>query len=180
MHSALKRDGVPLYKLARRGETVARAPRRIDIFELELVTASPPLLTLRVRCSKGTYVRTLAEDIGAALGSGAHLAALRRTACGRLVLREAAGLDALAALPAAARRERLLPLSHLLSDLPSAELDAAAEMRLRNGQALTVEGVAEGLCALYRTDGEVIGLGRGEAGGSLRPLRLTRSVQPSG
>ena len=83
MHSALKRDGVPLYKLARRGESVERRPRRVRILELELLDFKNPLLNIRVRCSKGTYVRTLAEDIGAALGCGAHLAGLRRTGSGR-------------------------------------------------------------------------------------------------
>jgi tRNA pseudouridine55 synthase len=176
MHSALKHAGVPLYKLARRGETVARAPRRVEIFELEVMAYSPPLLELRVRCSKGTYVRTLAEDIGAALGTGAHLAALRRTACGPFRLSDALTLDALADLSAEERQRRLLPLPRLLEGLPRAELDAAAEARLRNGQELKIGGLAEGLCALYRADGAVIGLARGEAGGTLRPLRLTRSL----
>ncbi len=86
MHSALKRDGVPLYKLARRGQAVERSRRRVEIFELESTGFHPPLLELRVRCSKGTYIRALAEDIGAALGTGAHLAALRRTASGRFLI----------------------------------------------------------------------------------------------
>lgn len=176
MHSALKRHGVPLYKLARRGETVARSPRRVDILELELVRYAPPLLELRVRCTKGTYVRTLAEDLGEALGSGAHLAALRRTASGAFRLSDASTLEALAALPAAERQGRLLPLPRLLEGLPRAELDASAEACLRNGQELRIGGVAEGLCALYRADGAVIGLGRGGPGGMLRPVRLTRSL----
>ena len=82
MYSALKRDGVPLYKLARQGKAVERAPRHVRILELEVVSFEPPRLDLRVRCSKGTYIRTLAEDIGAALGTGAHLSGLRRTASG--------------------------------------------------------------------------------------------------
>jgi tRNA pseudouridine55 synthase len=175
MHSALKRDGVPLYKLARRGETVARARRRVEILELERMSYQPPLLELRIRCSKGTYIRTLAEDLGEALGTGAHLAGLRRTASGPLRLHDAATLEALAALPADERRRRLLPLPRLLEGLPRAELDAAAEAQLRNGQGLKLAGVGEGLCALYRADGAVIGLARGEAGGTLRPVRLTRS-----
>jgi tRNA pseudouridine55 synthase len=89
MHSALKRDGVPLYKLARRGETVARQARRVSILRLELLRYASPHLELRVVCSKGTYVRTLAEDIGEALGTGAHLAALRRTGAGRFRIEDA-------------------------------------------------------------------------------------------
>jgi tRNA pseudouridine55 synthase len=176
MHSALKQGGVPLYKLARRGETVARASRRVQIVELELTRFSSPLLELRVRCSKGTYVRTLAEDIGAALGTGAHLAALRRTASGPFRLHDGLTLEALAGLAPEERRRRLLPLPRLLDGLPRAELDSAAEAQLRNGQELKVSGLAEGLCALYRADGGVIGLARGEAGGRLRPVRLTRAI----
>jgi tRNA pseudouridine55 synthase len=176
MHSALKRDGVPLYKLARRGETVARQARRVSIFRLELLRYASPHLELWVACSKGTYVRTLAEDIGEALGTGAHLAGLRRTGSGRFRIEDAYTLDALAALPAEERRRRLLPLPRLLEGLPRAELDAQAEAQLRNGQEVTLGGVGEGLCALYRVDGGVIGLARGEPGGRVRPLRLTRSV----
>src|ERR1043165_1222339 len=80
MHSALKRDGTPLYKLARRGESVERAPRTVRILDIELTGYRSPAAELRVRCSKGTYVRTLAEDIGAALGTRPHLSAPRRTA----------------------------------------------------------------------------------------------------
>jgi tRNA pseudouridine55 synthase len=176
MHSALKRGGVPLYKLARRGETVARERRRVEILELERVRYASPLLEVRVRCTKGTYVRTLAEDIGEALGTGAHLAALRRTASGGFRVSEAITLEALAALPAGQRAGRLLALPRLLEGLPRAELDAPGEARIRNGQELQIDGVAPGLCALYGADGAVIGLGRGEADGRLRPVRLTRSL----
>ena len=179
MHSALKHGGVPLYKLARRGKTVERTPRRVEIFALEVLRFAPPSLELRVRCSKGTYVRVLAEDIGAALGTGAHLAALRRTASGRFSVEDAATVEALLGVPAQERRRRLLPLPRLLEGLPRAELDAGAEARLRNGQELKIQGLAEGLCALYRVDGAVIGLARGEASGTLRALRLTRQ-HPSG
>lgn len=176
MHSALKHGGVPLYKLARRGETVARERRRIRILELEIVGYASPLLELRVRCTKGTYVRTLAEDIGEALGTGAHLAGLRRTASGGFRVSEAITLEALAELPGEERAGRLLALPRLLEGLPRAELDAPGEARIRNGQELQIDGVVPGLCALYRADGAVIGLGRGEPGGRLRPVRLTRSV----
>ena len=176
MHSALKRDGVPLYAYARRGQTVARTPRRVEIFELEAVAYSPPTLELRVRCSKGTYVRSLAEDIGEALGCGAHLAALRRTASGPFRLAEAITLEALEMLGPEERHRCLLPLPCLFEGLPRAELDASAEAQLRNGQELKIRGLAEGLCALYRADGGVIGLARGEPDGRLRPVRLTRTL----
>ncbi|HYR32990.1 MAG TPA: tRNA pseudouridine(55) synthase TruB [Burkholderiales bacterium] len=174
MHSALKRDGVPLYQHARAGRIVERATRRVEIHELELLRCAPPILELRVRCTKGTYIRVLAEDIGSALGTGAHLAALRRTGSGRFHVRDAATLEELRVMPN--RRTALLPLRVLLEGLPSTELDAAAEARLRNGQSLKISGLEEGLCALYRSDGGVIGLGQAQAEGVLKALRLTRGL----
>ena len=175
MHSALKRDGVPLYKLARQGKAVERAPRRVRILELEVVSFEPPRLDLRVRCSKGTYIRTLAEDIGTALGTGAHLSGLRRTASGGFRIEDAVSLEALRQLAPAARSDRVLPLVALVHGLPRAALDAGAEARLRNGQALEISGLAEGVVAVVRADGALIGLGRSE-GGVLRPLRLTQAA----
>jgi tRNA pseudouridine55 synthase len=175
MHSALKRDGVPLYKLARQGKAVERAPRRVRILELEVVSFEPPRLDLRVRCSKGTYIRTLAEDIGTALGTGAHLSGLRRTASGRFRIEDAVSLEALRRLEPAARSDRVLPLVALVHGLPRAALDAGAEARLRNGQALEISGLAEGVVAVVGADGALIGLGRSE-GGVLRPLRLTQAA----
>jgi len=175
MHSALKRGGVPLYKLARKGQTVERERRRIEISQLELLRRDGVLVDIRVRCSKGTYVRSLAADIGAALGCGAHLASLRRTGLGRFRVTEAGTRQALQA--ASARRDAELPLTALLDGLPRAQLDTVREARLRNGQALSVTGLPEGLCALYRADGRVIGLGRAEAGGALRAVRLTQAAE---
>jgi tRNA pseudouridine55 synthase len=175
MHSALKREGIPLYEHARAGRTVERARRQVQIHELELLQSAPPILELRVRCSKGTYIRTLAEDIGVALGTGAHLAALRRTGSGRFNVRDAVTLDELRAMPD--RRAALLPLRVLLEGLPSTELDAAAEARLRNGQALKISGLEAGVRALYRADGAVIGLGEAHAEGLLKALRLTQAAE---
>ena len=176
MHSALKHEGVPLYRIARQGGTVERKPRRVQIHELELLARKGDLLEIRVRSSKGTYIRTLAEDIGSALGTGAHLAALRRTASGRFSVRDAVTLDELRELPE--RRARLRPLGSLLEGLPRTELDAAAETRLRNGQPLKISDVREGVHALYRTDGAVIGLGSA-AEGLMKPLRLTQAAEKS-
>lgn len=168
MHSALKRDGVPLYKLARKGETVERAARRVRISEVEAMKLALPLLDLRIRCSKGTYVRTLAEDIGAALGTCAHLAALRRTRSGRWRVEDAVRLEALAAPD---RARHLLSLAALVQGLPRADLDARQAARFRKGQALD-SFPGEGLRAVYGADGSVIGLGQAGPGGLLRPLRL--------
>jgi tRNA pseudouridine55 synthase len=174
MHSALKHEGTPLYRLARRGEEVERAPRRVRISDLELLRFHPPLLELRVVCSKGTYIRVLAEDIGEALGCGAHLSSLRRTASGRFRVDQASTLEALQESNAL---ERLLPLPALIEGLPRAELGVAEEARLRQGQALKISGLRPGLCAVVRPDGAVIGLGTADDAGGLRPLRLTQTAE---
>lgn len=175
MYSALKRGGVPLYRLARRGKEVERRPRRVRIAEIQLTGFEPPRVDLRVRCSKGTYIRTLAENIGEALGTGAHLRALRRTASGRFGVEAAIGLAALADLSPDARGSRLLSLGALVEGLPRTELDGGAEARLRNGQTLQVNGLADGIVAVVRADGALIGLGCAESG-RLRPLRLTQAA----
>jgi len=95
MVSALKKDGVPLYKLARQGKTIEREPRPVTIHELEITSFAPPEVGLRVRCGKGTYVRTLAHDLGAALGCGAHLSSLRRTRSGVFDVGNALGIETL-------------------------------------------------------------------------------------
>ncbi len=117
-HAAIKHRGRPLYAYARSGEHVPRAPRRIAIRALELEEFEGDSIVLFVECSKGTYIRALAEDIGAALGCGAHLAALERTAVGAFRLGQAITLDALEALSLAERRERLLATEALLGSRP--------------------------------------------------------------
>jgi tRNA pseudouridine55 synthase len=178
MYSALKRGGVPLYELARRGETVERAARRIVIHQIEAIRCAAPLLELRVRCSKGTYIRTLGEDVGRALGSAAHLAALRRTRSGGLSVEHAVSLDALEAMAGPERSARVLPLDGLLSGLPRAVLDGSLEARFRNGQALPYEG-GQGLCGVFGASGAVIGLGRLDSG-RLHPVRLVANPAASG
>ena len=175
MHSALKRGGVPLYALARKGLSVERTARRVRIFALDNLGFDAPLLRLRVRCSKGTYIRTLAEDIGAALGTCAHLAALRRTASGRFRVEDALTLEALAAKSAAQRAQHVLGLGELLRDLPREELDGDQEARFCNGQTLKAFS-GEGLRAVYGVHGRVLGLGQAQAG-LLRPLRLLAASQ---
>jgi tRNA pseudouridine55 synthase len=175
MHSALKHKGTPLYRLARRGQEVERAPRRVRISELEPKTLEGASLVLRVVCSKGTYIRVLAEEIGEALGSGAHLSALRRTGSGRFRIEQAVSLEILES--SEKREQHLLALPALLEGLPRAELGAAEEARLRQGQALKISGLHQGLCAVVRPDGAVIGLGAADGEGSLRPLRLTQAAE---
>lgn len=138
MYSALKRDGKPLYEYARAGVNVEREARHVTIHALELLDYSAPFLTLRVRCSKGTYVRVLGEDIGAALGCGAHLSALRRIAVGRLSIADAITLDALASAPEGGRAQLLAPVDALLSNFPAVNLSEELAKRFLHGQRLAL------------------------------------------
>lgn len=110
MHSAIKVDGVPLYKMARKGEEVEREPRFIRVMSFDLLAFSPPKLTFRLLCTKGTYVRTIAHDLGQKLGCGAHLSALRRTASGKFDIAQCLTLDAIEALPVPEIEKRLIPV----------------------------------------------------------------------
>jgi tRNA pseudouridine55 synthase len=134
MYSALKRDGKPLYEYAREGITLEREARDVTIHKLELVSYEAPFLKLEVTCSKGTYIRVLGEDIGAALGCGAHLNALRRTQVGDLVMRDVVTLEQLAAH--AAPLSLLAPVDALLSSFPPVELTPELGKRFLQGQRL--------------------------------------------
>ncbi|MCX6944184.1 MAG: tRNA pseudouridine(55) synthase TruB [Verrucomicrobiota bacterium] len=110
MFSAIKIDGVPLYKSARKGEDIVREPRFIRVMSFDLTRFAPPQLDFRLRSSKGTYVRTIAHDLGQKLGCGAHLSALRRTATDRFNISQALTLDAIEALPITEIEKRLIPV----------------------------------------------------------------------
>lgn len=133
MHSALKHEGKALYEYARLGLEVARRVRRVTVHGIDVLAWREDLLTIDVRCSKGTYIRTLAEDIGTALGCGAHLAALRRTGSGALTIDEAITLDALEACPEAQRDACLRPPDVLLADWPEWRLPADEAARFLTG-----------------------------------------------
>lgn len=122
MHSALKHQGRALYEYARAGLAVERPEREVDIHRIDIVDWQSPVLVIDVVCSKGTYIRTLAEDIGQSLGCGAHLAALRRTGAGALDVAQAVTIEQLAALDEAARASLLLPADVLLSEWPAVRL----------------------------------------------------------
>jgi tRNA pseudouridine55 synthase len=174
MHSALKRDGRPLYEYARQGIEVAREPRRVTIHRIEFLDLRDDLVRFRVRCSKGTYVRTLAQDIGEVLGCGAHLAALRREAVGDFDLSRAVDSPTLEALDRDGRDAHLLPVDALVMSLPRVDLDAAAAARLRQGQALRVAMPDHALARAYADE---VFLGTvGIAGGVMRASRLLAST----
>ncbi|RQR57417.1 tRNA pseudouridine(55) synthase TruB [Burkholderia sp. Bp9126] len=176
MYSALKRDGKPLYEYARAGQTVEREGRAVTIHVLELLACDLPDVTFRVTCSKGTYVRTLAEDIGEALGCGAHLTMLRRTGVGALTLERAVTLGALSDADAAARDAWLQPVDALLSTFPLVRLDDECAKRFLHGQRLRLSE----LDAIDTNEGErvrvydatrLLGVARA-ANGVLAPERL--------
>ncbi len=178
MYSALKRAGRPLYRLARQGVRLELEARPVDIRRLDLIRRDGERVELRVSCSKGTYVRSLAADIGKALGTGAHLCALRRTAVGGFRVEDAMTLGALRAMGPAEREPRLLPVDRLLAGLPRVELDGATAERFEKGQSVAWTGLGPGPCAIYRSgEGSLIGVGEADAEGRLRPRRLTAVPQ---
>ena len=148
-HSALKFEGRSHYEYARAGIDVPRLPRDIEILELSLLAWNAPDAVVDVTCSKGTYIRVLAEDIGRALGCGAHLAGLRRTATGGFGIADAVALERLEAMDAAERDAMLLPAATLLRDLPSLRLSGPEAVRFRQGGAVLASGSADGACAVF-------------------------------
>lgn len=179
MYSALKRDGKPLYEYARAGVTLEREARRVTIHGLELLEFQAPYVTLRVTCSKGTYIRVLGEEIGAALGCGAHLQQLHRVQVGHLSLDHAVTLDAFAAMPEAQRHSSLLAVDALLSSFPPVTLTESLARRFLHGQRLALgkEGMTIsypiGRMRVYReTDGQLLGTGQILEFNVLAPERL--------
>ncbi len=177
MYSALKRDGVPLYKLARRGIEVERAPRRIRIDAMVLEEYRWPRLVLTVQCSKGTYIRTLVEDIAVALGTVGHVGALRRLAVVPFSGHKMHPLDSLESVGAAGGLDALdallLPPDLVLPGWPAVELDAAAALRLGQGQAVSAEpGWPLGAVRIYAPPRHFIALGTVTAEGWLEPERV--------
>lgn len=174
MYSALKRDGKPLYEYARAGIELERAPRRVTIHQLEIIDGGlvQDCFRLRVRCSKGTYIRTLAMDIGWALGCGAHLSALRRTAIGSFSIDQAASIDRIESCSMIERDELLAPPDSLVTHLAARQLDESQARAILQGKVLRVEECSRpGPLRLY-ANGRFIGLGEINEGGRLSPKRL--------
>ena len=137
-HSAIKQDGVPLYRRARRGEKVEAPPRTVTIYELNVVAWMPPDLMLQITCSSGTYIRSLARDLGERIGCGGHLAGLCRTASGRFRLEDAVSWERLASAVARGEWERLVQPPHLaLEGFTCVMVDSGDEERLRHGMAIS-------------------------------------------
>jgi tRNA pseudouridine55 synthase len=175
MHSAIKHQGKPLYEYIRNGETVERELRTVFIHELKLERLEGNELEFSVLCSKGTYVRTLAEDISEILGCGGHLIALRRTGIGEFSLENAYTLKQLEEMDELQRDACMMPLDSLVQNLPPLELDEVQASRMAQGQRLGFsDGLPPGKRRLY-VAGRFIGLGELE-GGRLAPSRLLSSV----
>ncbi len=179
MFSAIKHQGQPLYKLAREGKEVERKPRQITIHELELLDMHGDRLRFRVRCSKGTYVRTLAEDIGEALGCGAHVTELRRVEVGDFSIDHASRLEQLEEIlegqGLAALDELLLATELALSQWPEVRLSEDSAYYLLKGQAVRVpQAPSEGLVRLYQQPDRFLGIGFINEDGLVAPKRLVK------
>ena len=179
MYSAIKREGTPLYRLARQGIEVEREPRPVEIFWLELTAWEPPECTLELACSRGTYVRSLAHDLGQSLGCGAHLTGLVRLASGDFCLEEAVTLEQFAQAAAENRWPDLLhPIDSALTRFPALHLDADGARRLCLGQAVaSCESQGASLVRVYGPDGDFVALAAPDpATGLWRPRKVFRQT----
>jgi tRNA pseudouridine55 synthase len=181
MHSALKHKGTPLYRLARQGQEVERAPRRVRIERLECLGAGGHWLDFEVTCSKGTYVRSLAEDLARALGTVGHVASLRRTGLGPFTgqrmhtleaIEQAGGEAGLAGL--------LLAVDSALPELPAIQLEGGAEASILQGRTVALAGPGSARVRMYGPGGRFLGIGRISAeGGHLAPERIMVALPSS-
>lgn len=176
MHSALKRDGVPLYKLARQGIEVERAARAVTIYTIDLIDATLPFVSIRVRCSKGTYIRTLGQDIGESLGCGAHLASLRRVSVAGLSIANAVTLGGLStAVDSGSEFALLASPDSLVSQLPAVHIDAVAYLRFSHGNGVSFPMPEGDRFRVYAPDGGFLGVATRTSDNKLQPQRLIRT-----
>lgn len=182
MYSALKRDGRPLYEYARAGQTVERAARPVTVHSFQVLEQTASEFWLRIRCSKGTYIRTLVDDLGEMLGCGAHLLALRRTAIGTLGIAQAVTLDAIEPLDEGELDALLCPPDLLVKALPVLQLDESATKKLLLGQTVSGQPTAPDqgpMARAYAADGRFLGLVREIEAGRFKPKRLIRTAAAS-
>lgn len=173
MYSALKHEGKALYEYARAGVEIERASRLITIHSIQVNSFEYDVANISVSCSKGTYIRTLAEDIGAVLGCGAHLIGLRRTKTANYSIDQAVTLTQFEAMTLEQRQAALMPMDSAVLHLPAIILDADSTHYLRQGQAVWQSGIsAKGLLRLYNEQQEFLGLGEQDSDGKIAPKRL--------
>lgn len=176
MHSALKVDGVPLYKMARKGIEIRREKRKVTIYEINLLNIAEDVIELDITCSKGTYIRTIADDLGQALGCGANIIELRRTEAGVFREEDCKDLEALSDLKVQGGLEfideQLIPMDQAIVELPEVNLPTVTASHLKNGQAVIVRHLPEeGLVRLYEEE-QFIGIGCIDDDGKVAPRRL--------
>lgn len=176
-YSALKQDGVPLYKLARAGKEIRSKLRTITIHSIRLLDWHSPDLVIEVYCSKGTYIRTLAEDIGHKLGCGAHITALRRCKAGPFTLAAAHTLEELQTLGPEALAAELIPVDQGIDTMPAFDIDAEQTRRLRQGQTVHVPQGPQGVPLRVYCAGEFIGIAAITEAGVLQAVRLMQYAQ---
>ncbi|MGD0493918.1 MAG: tRNA pseudouridine(55) synthase TruB [Steroidobacteraceae bacterium] len=172
MHSALKQDGKPLYEYARAGETRERAPRQIRIHAMRLIEWRSPDLCFDVRCTKGAYIRVLAEDLAARIDTIGHLVGLRRLGVAPFADAPQWTLDVLGGMSREQRAALLLPVDAALADWPRLDLAAEGAEAFRQGRTIAVPREAPGKVRIYAPGLGFLGLGAVEAAGRLVPLRL--------
>jgi len=164
--SAKKVGGVPSHKLARKNEAVELAPSRVEIEQFEMLRLTPPLMTFRVVCSPGTYIRSLAHDLGRRLGCGAHLTALRRTRSGEFRIQDSVLLDH-------AAESDLIPMDRLLPSMPRIEVSGPDEIKVRHGNPVSAAAVLEPFARIFNKEGEFIAIASVENGLAHPRLVLT-------
>ena len=174
MYSALKLNGQPLYKLARKGVEVERKPRKVTVYELNFLDFSADLLTLEIHCSKGFYVRSLAMDLGNLLGCGGHVETLQRTSAGKFDITNCVTLEQLEALePGSIRQSLIIPLDETLDHLPKVDLpEKTAEYFCQGQPVSTITGPSEGMARLYSENNTFLGLGEVMENGQITPKRV--------
>ena len=176
MHSAIKMNGVPLYKLARKGITVEREPRLVTLYQICLVEFVHSELELEISCSKGTYIRTIADDLGQELGCGAHVIELRRTQAGVFTEKDSISSEELALEKENRGLDKidqfLIPMDRAIQDLPEVNLPSITASHVKNGQAVLVRHLPKnGLVRMYE-DEQFIGIGSIDDDGKVAPKRL--------
>lgn len=181
MHSALKKDGVPLYKLARQGIEIERETRKVNIYSISDISLAGDKLKFLVHCSKGTYIRTLVEDIGEKLGCGAHVTALRRADVGVFHLQNAVSFETIKELrdekAFAALDDFIMPMQQALSEWPGLELTNDAAYYLRQGQPVLVpKAPTDGWVRLFEKQGDFLGVGQILDDGRVAPRRLVNAA----
>ena len=174
MYSAIKHQGEALYKLARAGVEVERAPRRVTLHEIKVLGFQDSLLTLEVACSKGTYIRSLAHDLGEVLGCGAHVVQLRRLSVGDIDIGKTISLERLQALPGPQDcAQWLQPVDSMLGTIPAVNLTPLAAHYLKQGQVVTARHqCVPGWVRLYDADQRFLGMGEVQDDGRVAPRRL--------